>query len=170
VIDTRATAIIRAEHAELLPHIEALRSAAEAVGAVHPQELAGRLAAAEAFLETQLIPHAMAEDQVLYPAIGRLMGAPRATATMSRDHVEVRRLADELRALRPNVGRAHADAELRRVLYGLYAVVKTHFAKEEEIYLPLIDEKLTVGDATELLGSMERAAAQIKAALSPLTR
>jgi len=29
------------------------------------------------------------------------------------------------------------------VLYGLYAIVKLHFAKEEEVYLPILDQRLT---------------------------
>jgi iron-sulfur cluster repair protein YtfE (RIC family) len=99
------------------------------------------------FLRHHLIPHAEAEDRALYPVVGTVMGAPDATATMSRDHVEVGRLTDELASLRselsgPTLGEAQAKA-LRRVLYGLYALVKLHFAKEEEVYLPLLDARLS---------------------------
>lgn len=31
-------------------------------------------------------------------------------------------------------------AELRRVLYGLYTPLRVHFAKEQEIYFPILDE------------------------------
>lgn len=85
------------------------------------------------FLADHLIPHAEVEERVLYPAIGRVLGAAEATATMSRDHVEIGRLARELRELGKTAdglseGR---QATLRRVLYGLYTLVKVHFAKEE---------------------------------------
>ncbi len=36
------------------------------------------------------------------------------------------------------------------MLYGLYSIVKLHFAKEEEIYLPILDNHLSEGDAHEL--------------------
>lgn len=35
------------------------------------------------------------EEDALYPVVARLMGAPAATATMTRDHVEVERLSAE---------------------------------------------------------------------------
>jgi hypothetical protein len=55
---------------------------------------------------------------------------------------------------------------LRRILYGLYALVKVHFAKEEEIYLPLLETHLTGDEGRQLFESMERAAHEIKARLA----
>jgi Hemerythrin HHE cation binding domain len=85
---------------------------------------------------------------------------------MSRDHVEVGRLTDELASLRselsrPTLGEAPAKA-LRRVLYGLYALVKLHFAKEEEIYLPLLDARLSAEAARHMFEAMEQAGRQAK--------
>ncbi len=97
------------------------------------------------------------------------MGAPQATATMSRDHLEVERLTEELGTLRVHrsqltVTTIQAQA-LRRVLYGLYTLVKVHFAKEEEVYLPLLDEKLSAKEAHEMFENMEAAAHEAKAGL-----
>lgn len=162
-----ATRPIREEHRELLPHIERLRVTADDVGHVPGDVLRRKLDDAHTFLTHSLVPHAMAEDAVLYPAVGRLMGAAKATATMSRDHVEVVRLTQELGTLRafpeaePDAARAN---DIRRVLYGLYALVRTHFAEEEEIYLPLLDERLTLAEAASLFADMERAAADAKSA------
>jgi hypothetical protein len=91
------------------------------------------------------------------------MGASAATATMSRDHVEVDHLTHELGRLRDRLARSSAmpnelARELRRVLYGLYALVKVHFAKEEEVYLPLLEARLTAPEATKLFNRMEAAA------------
>jgi hypothetical protein len=36
---------------------------------------------------------------------------------------------------------ADDQRELRRVLYGLHATLKLHFAQEDESYLALIDER-----------------------------
>ncbi len=94
------------------------------------------------------------------------MGAPEATATMSRDHVEVGRLTKELGSLRSQLVGAGVSASqekaLRRVLYGLSAVVRVHFAKEEEIYLPTLDAGLTPEEAYRMFEAMERAAQEAK--------
>jgi iron-sulfur cluster repair protein YtfE (RIC family) len=47
---------------------------------------------------------------------------------------------------------------LQRALYGLYAVVRLHFAKEEEVYLPVLDAGLSPEDATEMFRAMHEAA------------
>jgi hypothetical protein len=44
-------------------------------------------------------------------------------------------------------------------------VVKLHFAKEEEIYLPMLDAKLTPKEAQEMFEYMEAAAHEAKEAL-----
>jgi iron-sulfur cluster repair protein YtfE (RIC family) len=53
--------------------------------------------------------------------------------------------------------------ELRRILYGLYALVKLHFAKEEEIYLPLLDRRLSSEEGRDLFEAMEKEAARAHA-------
>ena len=60
---------------------------------------------------------------------------------MSRSHVEIAhhvhrlgRLLDEL----PEDGPDHDDlVEVRRILYGLHAILRLHFAQEEQSYLSL---------------------------------
>src|SRR6266851_501270 len=52
------------------------------------------------FLMHSLIPHAQSVEQVVYPTIGRLLRTLEATATMSRDHLEVIRLTEELEEAR----------------------------------------------------------------------
>lgn len=118
------------------------------------------------FLSRQLIPHAQAEEHALYPLVGKLMGAPEATATMSRDHVEIGRLTEELGVLLPSLEgehlRASQEQALRRVLYGLSALVTVHFAREEEVYLPLLDTHLSSQEARHLFEMMEQAAEEAR--------
>lgn len=144
------------EHQELLPHVETLRVAAEA--AEHDaDQLTGDLDEALAFLHDHLIPHARAEDVALYPVVEQVMRAPEATATMRRDHVEVVALTQELQQLRerlegqPTVEQRRA---LQRVLYGLYGIIRLHFAKEEEVYLPVLDAGLTPEQADVMFKTM----------------
>ncbi|MGW7406546.1 hemerythrin domain-containing protein [Streptomyces sp. NPDC054833] len=125
------------------------------MGHTTTEALCSALADVQMFLTDRLIPHVKVEERVLYPVIGRVMGAVEATTTMSRDHVEVGQPARELGTLREVVDRQglsdERQAALRRVLYGLYTLVKVHFAEEEEIYLPLLEERLPASEAEELL-------------------
>ncbi len=162
---TRVTQPLRDEHQELLPRVESLRVAAGAVDGLPVQALREHVDAAYEFLARHLIPHARAEEAALYPAVAAAMGALEATATMSRDHVEVVRLVEELGARRRLGAEPGADAlrDLRRVLYGLYALVKVHFAKEE-VYAPLLDARLSPEAAYDMFERMESAMADAKTA------
>ncbi len=160
---------LREEHKELFPQVEGLRLAGDAVNESLTSSAHAKIEEAYHFLTHQLIPHAEAEEKALYPMVQKVMGAPQATATMSCDHLEVKRLTEELESLRVHrslltITTIQAQA-MRRVLYGLYALVKVHFAKEEEVYLPLLDEKLTAHEAHELFEKMEAAAKEAKALL-----
>jgi iron-sulfur cluster repair protein YtfE (RIC family) len=162
LIALTATEPLRAEHRQFLPEIERLRATADDLAKVPSDSTIGQLDSLVAFLRNHLIPHAHAEEKVLYPEIARCLGSARATATMSADHEEVMRLIAELSELRDGVqggraDRAHAIA-LRRVLYGLYAILKLHFAKEEDLYLPILDAALSSDEATTLFRRMEQSA------------
>lgn len=164
---TTLTQPLRDEHKELFPHIESLKNAGLAVHGTLSQASMDLIDEAYAFLTAHLLPHAHAEEVALYPVVQKVMGTPYGTATMSRDHVEVERLTRELSALREQlspteIGAAKAN-ELKRVLYGLYTLVKVHFDKEEEVYLPLLDANLTAEDARAMFEAMEAAAGEAKA-------
>lgn len=154
---------LRDEHRHLVPHVDALGAAGDAVGRTDAAQLRALVDASYEFLTEHLIPHAAAEDRALYPVVQRVMGAPEATATMSRDHVEVGRLTERLGVLRERLAasaRVDDDTadELRSLLYGLQALVRVHFAKEEEVYLPLLDERLTEAQAAALFADMHATA------------
>lgn len=151
---------LRTEHAELLPRLEALPTAAIATEGSE-DELLAALDTALVFLRESLIPHAGAEDAVLYPRVEQVMHAPGATATMSRDHVEVVRLTADLQRVRDSLrGAPDPDRrrELQRILYGLYAIIRLHFAKEEELYLPILDAGLGSAEAAEMFRAMHESA------------
>jgi iron-sulfur cluster repair protein YtfE (RIC family) len=164
---TTLTQSLRDEHKELFPHIESLKLAGMAVHGTLSQASLNLIDEAYAFLTTHLLPHAHAEEAALYPIVQKVMGSPHGTATMSRDHVEVEALTRELALLRSQVSATEIGVkqanELKRVLYGLYTLVKVHFAKEEEVYLPLLDASLTPEDARKMFEAMEAAAGEAKA-------
>lgn len=154
---------LREEHQELFPHVERIRRVAEMV--TTGANIRQGVDEVYDFLAYHLKPHAEAEDAALYPVVQRALGSPLATKTMSRDHVEVGRYIEELASLRSALGEALTPAQtdsLRRVLFGAYALVKVHFAKEEEIYLPILEQFLNPESANEMFEAMESAALEAK--------
>lgn len=160
---TQPTQPLRDEHKELLPYINLLRTVADAVGTDPALSTEQGIEDTYLFLTHHLLPHAQAEEHALYPEIGALLKAPAATATMIREHQEIKKLTGELGAYRQKSGLSESqNQDLRRILYGLYALVKVHLAEEEEIYLPLLDAHLTRESADQLFKNMEMAAQKAK--------
>jgi iron-sulfur cluster repair protein YtfE (RIC family) len=159
---------LRDEHQELFPNVDRIRQVAELIGDAPLADIRDGVEEVYDFLAHHLKPHAEAEDAALYPVVQKILGSPDATKTMSRDHVEVGRYIAELETLRDNLNGELTAAQikdLRRVLYGVYGLVKVHFAKEEEVYLPILDQHLTPESAREMFEAMEAAAHQAKHAV-----
>jgi iron-sulfur cluster repair protein YtfE (RIC family) len=146
---------LREEHAHLRPHLDELDAVADTLDS-WTDETPARLDAILDFLRGHLVPHARAEEDVLYPAVERAMGAPGATATMVADHREIVRRTDEL-AVGAATGPAAAST-LRRQLYGLRAILDLHFDKEEEELLPVLDAQMTSEQADRLFAEMSASA------------
>jgi hypothetical protein len=76
--------------------------------------------------------------------MAQLLGGEDPTGTMSRAHVEIAhlsRLLGQLLSEAPAEGFRDSDLpELRRILYGLYAVLRLHFAQEDEAYLSILQD------------------------------
>lgn len=155
---------LRDEHKELIPHIEKILEVANSISDTSVEQIRDGVKDVYEFLAYHLIPHAQAEDVALYPVVQKVLGSPNATRTMTRDHVEVGRYIEELAELQEELSPQNFK-ELQRVLYGLYALVKVHFAKEEEVYLPILDERLSQHEAREMFEAMENAAGHAKQAV-----
>jgi iron-sulfur cluster repair protein YtfE (RIC family) len=157
---------LREEHQELMPQVERILQVAEMLGEAPLDQVRAGVDEVYAFLAHLLKPHAEAEEAALYPVVQKVMGSPDATKTMTRDHVEVGRYIEELASLRNRLATGELKPgqlkALRRVLYGVYALVSVHFAKEEEVYLPILDERLTPESAQEMFEAMEAAAHEAK--------
>ena len=132
------------EHEVLRNGLDRIRTAADALGTVLPAEALALLRQARAFLDDELLPHEAAEDTELYPMLAETLGGEDPTGTMSRGHAEIvhlaRRLGQLIDDLPPSGPTSEDVPELRRVLYGLDAVLRLHFAQEDEGYFSLIDE------------------------------
>jgi iron-sulfur cluster repair protein YtfE (RIC family) len=141
---------IELEHRSLLRGVEEIREAGDLVGESGRDDWGRRVIGALQFLERDLIPHARREEEVLYPAVATILGGADATRTMSRDHAEVVELTRQLaRAME------ESDARMvRRLLYGLHHILRLHFAKEEEVYLPLLEGRLGREQAEKLRAAL----------------
>jgi iron-sulfur cluster repair protein YtfE (RIC family) len=132
------------EHLLIRADLDQLRSAADALGRVGPAEAMAQVRRVQQLLLEQVKPHEEAEEQMLYPVVGRALGGSDPTGTMSRAHVEIahqiRRLGQMLDDIAPTGPDQIDVTELRRILYGLHAILSLHTAQEDESYLSLGDE------------------------------
>jgi heavy metal translocating P-type ATPase len=130
------------EHAGLRQLADALRDAADAIGAT-PGAAPG-LAALEARLRGELLPHQREEERALYPEAARRLGGQDPMAPLVRMHAEIEALAERIAALL----RLGADAEawrtaaseLRRTLFALEALLRLHLTIEEEMLAGIANE------------------------------
>lgn len=141
------SARLQAEHRELAPAMAELRSLADAIGSLPPDEAKVRLDGVRAFLIETLVPHEEHEDREVFPMLERAAGSDDLTSALHRTHTEIFhliRLVDRLGGELPEEGPAPEDLnDLRRVLYGLDAILRLHMAQEEELYMTLGDEHPT---------------------------
>ncbi|MFY0583196.1 heavy metal translocating P-type ATPase [Cystobacter fuscus] len=129
---------LRAEHQELRPVLERIQALADRLDALEPRRQRAELLALEGLLCGRLLPHERRDDTELYPTLAPLLGGEDPLGSMSRTHREIahlgrlyqRRVSDL-----PEEGPDPAERrELRRLLYGLGAILQLHFAQEEELF------------------------------------
>ncbi|MEP6461950.1 MAG: hypothetical protein ABJC62_00710 [Frankiaceae bacterium] len=129
-------AALRRESRRLQPLAEGLRRTACLVEKADVRAVRRACDDAYALLSAQIIPHVAAQSVALASIIDSEVSA------LSRDCRELITMTHELGVLRTRLT-THPSApqadELRRVLFGLYALVRLQFTKAEEVYLPMLD-------------------------------
>jgi hypothetical protein len=141
-----------AEHDELRDTLGLLRDSADQLAAAPDAAALESLRTVRSLLTDRILPHELAEETRLYPALARPLGSDEATATMSRTHAEIQRLADRIGThvdLAESAGAIQADqvGDLLACLYGLYALLRLHFLQEEENYFTLAEDEPAVSEA-----------------------
>jgi hypothetical protein len=127
---------LREQHREFVSSTESIRQVADSIGEVSIDVLRDRICDVYQSLVRRLIPHAMAEDQApLAQVTGHVGEASQVADPLTREHLEISQLIGELDALRwelayPLITSLQEQA-LRRVLYGLYALMRVHVVGEE---------------------------------------
>jgi uncharacterized protein (DUF2249 family) len=120
-----------------------------------------------AFLKHDLLPHALGEEDHLYPAVDALVKTyGKATATMSVDHEFIEdyicQIDQAVRALSTAgaAERPELEANLRRLAGQLEAILRLHLEKEERIYLPLFERYVPAAEQQRILDGMHAAYAE----------
>ncbi len=138
------SAHLQAEHRELARPIARIRSLADRLGTMPAQDAREELELIRVFLLETLVPHEEREDRDVFPLLARAVGNDDVTAALHRTHTEIFhlvRFTDRLVREVPDEGPGAEDlTDLRRVLYGLDAILRLHMAQEEELYVALGDE------------------------------
>lgn len=146
--DASAAAAVEQHHAQLSGalalHVEALVSAASRGNP--PTALLARDRLVR-WAREELLPHAAAEERVLYPAARAIDGFDVLIDAMTGEHAALARLVDEA-ATTADVARAVIAGS------GLRALFESHLAKENELILPRLCSSAEVSLA-DLLARME---------------
>jgi len=128
----------RREHRAFASELQRIRAVADRLEELPPEVARAELGAVQTFLVETLPRHEEEEEAAVYPVLATVMGGEDPMSSMARAHVEISHLAriygrllDQLPAEGPSADDA---TDLRRILYGLYAILRLHFAQEEEAY------------------------------------
>jgi heavy metal translocating P-type ATPase len=142
-LDAQHATLLKAEHNELGPVLDKIRAAADRLATVPIAAVRTELLELDELLRGRLLPHEHRDDAELYPTVAGMLGGEDPMAAMSRTHREILHLAGLLHRMILDLPPEGPDSavlrELQRILYGLDAILRLHFAQEEEIYHALAD-------------------------------
>jgi iron-sulfur cluster repair protein YtfE (RIC family) len=142
---------LRRRHDSLKLRVAEIAEAASEVPALDLDQRRDVVANIFGFLRGELWLHAEAEEEWLYPEIARQLRHPASMAGMAFDHKLLRERIQELEA---------TDVEdapsLQAVLYGIHALLTSHFRKEEEVYLPMLEYEQKAPTIAAIGDSMAR--------------
>lgn len=160
------TAAMRAHHRTLAGTLDGYSTELQAgASSLDSASLADLLNGLTTFLSGELLPHARGEEQTLYPALDpiiRAQGEPTATMRMDHEYITdyVRQISETARKLHAagERDRAPLARQLERQVLQLQALFAVHLAKEERIYLPLVEQAISPEDQQALLAALHEEA------------
>jgi Hemerythrin HHE cation binding domain len=128
------TASLRSLDIELEERADLLLESARELAELRPEEREQLRERVLAFLQQEIGAHITMDERVLYPAVCERLGDPLVAAPLRYEHRAIRWWIDEI---------ARADItdveELRRLLYGMHALLRVHLSREEELYADALD-------------------------------
>ncbi|MBX5227321.1 cadmium-translocating P-type ATPase [Rhizobium sp. NLR9b] len=131
---------LEAEHKALADVVDDIGMTADRIARLPQEEAIDELQRLDRGLRDRLLPHEKRDEQV-YARLRQKNAKPDILAGMSRTHMEIQRQIHNLTVMRKAFdGKAPTEAQLhevQRLLHGLEAITRLHFAQEEEIYRSL---------------------------------
>ena len=134
--------ILSHEHREIEHVVGRIETTAEMAGNLAARDLASALRSLLDSIEKTLLPHLDWEDNFCFPEMDRLAATPWATRLLRLQHQQIRQSVERLEAdwLALRREPTHRQlVDLRARLYGLHALMSTHFEQEERVILPFLD-------------------------------
>lgn len=130
---------LRVQHEASLAVVEEIRTVADRLTTREADVASARRLLER--LRTELLTHERADEQQLVPMVARALGTG-ATYALTRTHAEIEHQVTRLGRLLDDVPADQAQpedlVELRRLLYGLYGVLRLHNAQEDETAFSLL--------------------------------
>ena len=142
--DSALTRRFADDHARLRPRLDSIRAAAAAL-ASDPARHLPAVHDVYQMLTDELLPHESAEHAELYPVLARALGGSDPLGPMNRGHLEICQLTRRLGRLLDELLDTPPDSQdvqdLQQTLYGLHALLRLHFAQEEESFFTLAEPR-----------------------------
>ncbi|WP_226703105.1 heavy metal translocating P-type ATPase [Microbulbifer elongatus] len=150
-LPTGLVAHLQRQHSELQPVLDRLEAAGHFFnGSANSNQkprtdINEEIQTVASVIREELLPHEREDEENLYPALAKMVRGFDPMGAMSHTHREIFRLARRYEQLAEELADEPPDdlqlQELRRVLLSLIAIVRLHFAQEEELYFTLSDAR-----------------------------
>ncbi len=128
-------------HGPLLLVLEDVRSVALRADTESDAEALESLRKVVERISEEIVPHEREDESEIYPKVAERLGGDDPLAAMSRTHHEIFHLTAQLNRMVDDAtmhGLTEDDrGEARRLLYSLDAVLRLHFAQEEELLVAM---------------------------------
>ncbi|WOX05604.1 heavy metal translocating P-type ATPase [Microbulbifer pacificus] len=136
---------LRLQHSELQPVLDRLEQACNTLNGGLHLSATNEINAVSRVIRDELLPHEREDEEQLYPTLAAMVRGFDPMGAMSHTHREIFRLARRFEQLADDLAGVQPDElqlqELRRLLFSLIAIVRLHFAQEEELYFTLSDSQ-----------------------------
>jgi heavy metal translocating P-type ATPase len=129
---------MRHDHVALIHNLDRLRSIADALDDVTPEEAAPLIVEANAVVQEQVVEHERDDEGSVYPRLAHVLTDGHGLSAMSRAHREILHLARLLARVVEDLPSEKIDRFLvrdaQRVIEAVETLVRIHTAQEEDIY------------------------------------
>lgn len=145
-------AMLRAQQRDLARLADVVRSTADSIDGGTPMVIWDGLTAVVGGVNRQLLPYLDAEEDILHSTLRAIIGTPEVVRVLQIHAKELERLCWELHDGRNALlaGEGSARTDLRRVLYGLHAVLTLHLRTSAEVVVPFLEEELDARDSEQV--------------------